>query len=273
MAGLAGQPGQQSPAKFRLSAVLRQRGPALPLLLQPAVRIGVALDLAVQLQHQILQAAVVPPKAKAVRQLGLSRRHTGIEALQHAGQNPLPQQLRFPLVQHTEIRCQSALLPQIQQVNILTQQSGTERINGLDVRLVHQQQLPLEMAVPRVLRHAASQLLSNALPQLGGGGPGVGDDEKIIQICLLLPQHPAEQPLHQYPGLAAARSGGNQHPSAPVLHHRLLALCQLDAHGVSSPPISMSILPQNSSGFTGRRGLRRSPPSPSVKWQAEANSQ
>ena len=129
------------------------------------------------------------------------------------------------------------------------------------------------MAVPGVVRHAAAQLLGDALPQLGGGGPGVGNGEGIVQIGPLLPQHPAEQPLHQDPGLAAARGGGDQHPSAPVLYYGPLALCQLDAHGVPSPPMSMSILPQNSSGFTGRKGLRRSPPSPSVKWQAEANSQ
>ena len=72
----------------------------------------------------------------------------------------------------------------------------TEGVDGLDVRLIHQQQLPLEMAVARVVRHTAAQLLGNALPQLGSGGTGVGDDKKVIQVRLLLPQHAQEQPLH-----------------------------------------------------------------------------
>ena len=273
MAGLAGQPDQQGPAKLRLAPVLRQSGPAPALLLQPAVGVGVALDLAVKLQDQVLQPPVVPPEAEAVRQLGLPRRHIRIKFLQHPGQDTLPQQLRFPLVQHAEVRRQAPLVSQVQQMDVLSQQGGAEGVYGLDVRLVHQQQLPLEVAVSGVVRHAAAQLLGDALPQLGGGGPGVGDDEEIIQVRPFFPQHAAEQPLHQHPGLAAARGGGDQHTAPPVLYYGPLAVCQLDAHGVPSPPISISILPQNSSGFTGRRGLRRSPPSPSVKWQAEANSQ
>ena len=156
-------------------------------------------------------------------------------------------------------------------MNVLPQQRGTEGVDGLDVRLVHQQHLPLETAVPRLLRHAAAQLLGNALPEFCGGGAGVGDDQEVVQVRLFLPQHLAEQPLHQHPGLAAPGGGGHQYPPALVLHHGALALGQLDTHGF--PPTIRSIWPQNSSGFTGCRGLRQSPPSPSVKLQAEANAQ
>ncbi len=67
--GLPPQIRQQLAAIGGLSRILRHAGPALPLLRQPTVRVGMALQLAVEVQHQLLQAAVVPTKAEGVRQL------------------------------------------------------------------------------------------------------------------------------------------------------------------------------------------------------------
>ena len=273
VAGLALCPRQQRPAEDRFAPILRQFGPVCPLLIQPQLRVGVALNPAMELQHQLLQPSVIPAEAEAVGQLHLPGGHIRVKILQNPGQHPLTQQLRLPLVQHPEVRCQSALISQVKQVDVLPQQCCTESVDGFDVRLIYQQQLALEMAVAGTARHAATQLLCNALPQLGGGGLGEGDDEKVVQIRPLLPQHPAEQSLHQHLRLPAACRGGYQHPSAPVLHRSALAVCQLDTHAAASSPTTVLICPQNSSGLTGRRGLCRSPPAPSVKLQAEAKAQ
>ena len=87
-------------------------------------------------------------------------------------------------------------------------------------------------------------------------------------------QNPAEEALHQHPGLAAAGGGGDQKAPPPVRRRLLLAPGQLYAHDVS-PPSRMvsSTCSQNSAGSTGRISSRRSEPSPSAKPQAGANSQ
>ena len=72
----------------------------------------------------------------------------GIEVLQHPGEHPAAQKGRLVLVQHPEVRREPPLLPAVQQVDILPQEGGAEGVDGLDVRLVDQQELPLEVAVP-----------------------------------------------------------------------------------------------------------------------------
>ena len=232
-----------------------------------------ALDLAVKLQYQIFQSPVITAKAKAVRQLDLPGRHIRIKFLQHPGQHPLAQQLRLPLVQNPEIRRQSPLVSQIQQVDVFPQQGGTESINGFDIRLINQQLLTLEVPVSRLRRHTVPQLLGDPLAQLGSGGAGIGDNKEIVQVCLFLPQYPPEQTFHQDAGLAAAGGGGYQHPSALIFYNGPLAVGQLDPHAEPSPPTITSICPQNSSGLIGRSGSRWSLPSPSAKLQAEAKAQ
>ena len=270
---LPAQAGQQDLAIFRLPDVLRQAGPCRSLLLQPAVRIGVALHFSIEVQRQLLQPTVVPAEAEAVRQLDLTRGHVRIERLQHPGQHPAAQQLRLALVQYPEVGGQPLSFPQVQQVDVLPQQGGTEGVDGLDVRLINQQQLPLQMAVTGALGHALAQLVGDALPQLGGGGAGIGDDKEVVHAGLLLPQHPAEQAVHQHPGLAAACGGGNQYAPAGIIHHSLLAFGQLYGHFPTPFRMASSTWPQNSSGVTGQIISIWSPPSPSAKWQAEANSQ
>ena len=158
-------------------------------------------------------------------------------------------------------------------MDIFPQQGGAEGVNGLDVRLVDQQELALEVAVPGPVRHAPGQLLGDALAQLRRRRPGVGNNEEVVHIGLFLPQYPAEQPVHQHPGLAAAGGGGNQQAAALVLYDSPLALGQLDAHGSSSSLTASPICSQNSAGVTGRISSRWSALSASMKWQAEANSQ
>ncbi len=129
------------------------------------------------------------------------------------------------------------------------------------------------MAVPGAVREAGAELLGDAPAQLRRSRPGVGDDEEVVDIGLLLPQDPEEEALHQHPGLAAPGGGGDQEAPAPVLHHGPLVFSQLDAHAF--PPFRMvsSTWSQNSAGVTGRSGFAQSSASSSMKWQAEANSQ
>ena len=199
-----------------------------------------ALQLAVQLQHQLLQAAVVPTETESVRQCSAAGRQISVKFLQHPGQHPSAQEHCFTLIQHAEIRCQSPLSLQFQQMDILPQKSSTEGIDGLDIRLIDQQQLSLEMAVIGIFRNAGRQFLRNAPPQFRGGGTGIGNDQKIVHTGPLRAQNTTEQAVHQHSRLTAARGGGNQKTSALVIHHSLLAGRQLYAHRCSSSPMVSS---------------------------------
>ena len=186
MAGLPTQGVQQLPAVDRLSHVAGQVRPALFLLRQPFFRVGVALDFIVEGQHQLLQPPVIPAKAESVRQLLRSRRHIRIKFLQHPGQHPAAEQVRLALVQHPEVRRQPSPLAEVQQVDVLPEEGGTEGIDGLDIRLVNQEELPLEMAVTGMFRQALAQLLGDAAPELRRRRPGVGDNEEVVHIGFLL---------------------------------------------------------------------------------------
>jgi len=107
------------------------------------------------------------------------------------------------------------------------------------------EELAAEVEVSGVLPYAAAELGGNLAAQFRRGGPGVGDDEKIVHIAALL-RHVAEEPVHQDPGLAGPGGGGDQETAAPVFHGGAL----LDyVHGCLPPSVSRSR--QNSSGLTG----------------------
>ena len=87
-----------------------QRGgrifPAAAHLLQPAQRVRMALDLAVQLQNQRFQCAVIATCAQCLCQQAcvlISALQFFIERFQHAGQNALFDQKALGFIQHTEI--------------------------------------------------------------------------------------------------------------------------------------------------------------------------
>ena len=68
----------------------------------------------------------------------------------------------------------------------LPEEGSTEGIDGLDIRLVNQEELPLEMAVTGMFRQALAQLLGDAAPELRRRRPGVGDNEEVVHIGFLL---------------------------------------------------------------------------------------
>ncbi|CAN4049190.1 Chromate transporter, chromate ion transporter (CHR) family, partial [Dysosmobacter welbionis] len=166
-----------------------------------------------------------------------------IEVLQRPGEHPLADQLGLVIVQHPEVWGQGPAVPLPgQEVGVLPQQRRAEGVHGLDVRLIHPQQLPPELLVPRRLAQPLGQLGGDLAPQLRRGGLGVGDDEEIIDIAAFL-RHIAEKPVHQYLCLAGAGGGGHQQAAAPVFHHRLLLGGQGQFCHVTVRLLSLSPLP------------------------------
>ena len=103
--------------------------PQLRLRAQPLLRIGMALQLTENLQHQRGQSTVVPPRADRVGQQFSAAAffHIVIKCFQHPLEHLQAQQFRFLLIQHAEIRRQAALaLAAAHQMDILPQQIGTE---------------------------------------------------------------------------------------------------------------------------------------------------
>ena len=223
--------------------------PALPQLLQPPQGVRVALGLFVEVQHQGLQRPVIPSGSQGLRQLaGVAvLLDVGVKILQYPVQHPPPQEHGLLFVQHPEIRGQAVLLHRGQQVHVLPQKSGAEGVHGFDVRLIHPQHLPPQVAVPGPVRHPAGQLLGDLAPQLRRCGLGIGDDQEVVHLTALL-LHIGKQALHQNLRLAGACGGGHQKASAPVIYGCFLLRRQ--RHVLPSFPFSASTNCQNSSGFT-----------------------
>ena len=209
----------------------------------------VALGLFVEVQHQGLQRPVIPSGSQGLRQLaGVAvLLDVGVKILQYPIQHPPPQQHGLLFVQHPEIRGQAVLLHRGQQVHVLAEQSGAEGVHGFDVRLIHPQHLPPQVAVPGPVRHPAGQLLGDLAPQFRCGGLGIGDDQEVVYLTALL-LHIGKQALHQNLRLAGACGGGHQKASAPVIYGCFLLRRQ--RHVLPSFPFSASTNCQNSSGFT-----------------------
>ena len=183
-----------------------------------------------KIQHQLRQGGVVPAGAQRIRQLLPARVQFLVKRLQRPLQYPGAQQLGLTLVQHPEIRRQGVALPLLrQEVGALPQQRRAEGVHRLDVRPVHPQHLPFEMLVPRLLGQALGQLRGDLAPQFRRGGLGIGDDEEVIHIAVLL-RHIAEEPLHQHLGLAGTGGGGYQQRTAAIFHHGSLLGCQFSHH-------------------------------------------
>ena len=132
-----------------LAQVLRQRLPAAAHLFQPFQRVGMALQLAVQLQHQLLQRPVVPARAQRFRQLAALVVHAGVEILQRPLQHTLLHHGGLLLVQHPEVRRQGMARHRRQTVHVFPQQRGAEGVHRFDIRLIHTEHLTAQMPILR----------------------------------------------------------------------------------------------------------------------------
>ena len=199
--------------------------PGSLVLFQPPGGIGVALELFVDLQHQLHQCPVIPAGTEGIGKLGFRFIHGFIKLLQRPLQHTPPHQRRLVLIQHAEIRREGVGLAVFgKKVGIFPEKRGTKGVHGLDVRLIDPQELALEMFVGGVLGHAFTELRGNLAAKLRRRSLGIGDDEKIVNGAVLL-RHIEEQPLHQHLGLAGAGSSGDQKASTAVFHHGLLLGC------------------------------------------------
>ena len=210
-----------------------RRLPAPAHLLEPRLRPGMALDLGVEIHHQLLELPVVPALAQGAHQLLLPPVHVLVEPLQRVLQHVLLQHGGLLLVQRPEIRRIAASADGLQKMHVLPQQRRAEGVHRLDVRAVHPVELLPQVPVVGSGRHLVCQLPGDLAPQLGGGGLGIGNDEEVVHVAAL--PDAAQQPLHQHLGLAAAGGGGHQQLSAAVFHGGFLLVSQRYGH-VLPPP-------------------------------------
>lgn len=130
-----------------------------------------ALDAAVDIQHNGFQPVVIPASGQGVHQAGkVPLIQVGVGLLQHPVQGLTPQQPRLAVLRHAEIRVQ------IQLRAALPEQPGAEGVNGGDLGAVNQRGLPLEMGVPRPLLEGLPKRLHNLAAQLRRRRLGKGDD-------------------------------------------------------------------------------------------------
>ena len=122
-----------------------------------------------------------------------------------------------------------------QKMYILAQNPRAKGVHCLDVGLIDPEHLAAQMAVIRLLRHAAAQLLRDLAPQLRRGRLGIGDNEEVIHMTVFF-LHVGKQTLYQYLGLARACRRRNQQTAAPVMYRcRLLRRQLYLSHGL--PPL------------------------------------
>ena len=218
-----------------IGGLVKGGGGGLPggtALEEPALRGGVALKLVIKLQHQLCQGGIVPARPQGVRQLPGAGGQVLVKAGEHPVQDAAADQDGLAVIQDAEVRGQgmAVLLPG-QKVGILPEEGRAKGVHRLNIRLVDPEELAAEVGIGRVLPHAAGELGGNLAPELRGGGPGVGDDQEVVDVMPLL-RHIAEEALHQDPGLAGPGGGGNQQAPAPVLHGGSL----LGGEGHVTPP-------------------------------------
>ena len=140
------------PTIYAVGQSRRQVPPALRRLMQPPHRVGVALDLLVQLQHQLHQLPVIPPRAQRTRQqrkLRITAFNILIERFQRPLQCPILQKLGLRLIQYPEVRRQASSVHRLQKMDMLPQQRRAEGVHRLDIRLIHTEHLTAQMPILR----------------------------------------------------------------------------------------------------------------------------
>ena len=235
---LAAGVGHQDPAVSTVRERLRRLLPLRINLLEPRERIGVALDLAVLLEHKRRERAVVTPRAERLGQqlpLRVARLEPGVKRLHHPLEHALTQQLRLLLVEHAEVRRQRVLPVAGEQMHVLPQHGGTERVHRLDVRLIDTEELAAQVAALRVHGHAARELGGDLPAQLRRRRLRIGDDEEVVHIAALT-LHIREQPLDEHLRFAGARRRRDKQAPAAVIDRGLLRLRQLDFSHAVPPP-------------------------------------
>ena len=105
-------------------------------------------------------------------------------------------------------------------------------------------ELALEMAVVGSYRKALGNFGADFAAQLAGRRLRVGDDQKLINVCRIDRVFDVgKKPIDQHLRLARARRRRDKQRAAPVLHNRLLRLCQLHLSHPSSSSLKCPRIP------------------------------
>ena len=211
------------------------------MLFQPFLRPGIAHGELIQGKELFLQPFVVSLGRKIFRHLlkasgsrclpflrfGLFLREA---FLQQIGKHVPLQQPDLALIRHPEIRIQPDL------VEMVADQIQTEAVDGGDLGMVDEGELPDQMGVLRLLLHCPGKGKADPLPHLRGGGAGKGHHQKPVDVHGMNGiLHHSDDPFYQNGRFAAARGGGDQHALSPRVDGFLLFLCKCHCHPASPP--------------------------------------
>ena len=159
------------------------------------------MQLPVQLQHHFPQRRIAAGGGIAICQGPERRPALPVPLLEGGLQRDLGELVELRLIPYPQGGVQA------DEVEIAPQHRGAEGVEGGDIRLGQQLQLPAGPGM--ALGQRRLQGGGDALAHLGGGGFGEGDDEHAVDIHPIL-QRQAHDPLHQHRGFAGAGPGGNQ---------------------------------------------------------------
>ena len=218
MARLAPHLVQKDLTVGRIFDFFRYRAPEGALRVEPFVFVRLRLQLCVQLQHQLLQRAVVAPCAERVGKQRAAGRQMVVKIVQRAREHTLAQHLRLVLVQYAEIRAQRVSACVLsEQMAVFAQERGAERVHRFDVRAVNAQHLLPQMIVAGVALHALIERFGDLTAQLARRGARVGDDEKIVEVRTLA-LHIRKEPLDEHLRFARARRRGDKKAALAAVH-------------------------------------------------------
>ena len=175
-----------------------QRPRFFRLLLQPSQRVGPGQQERIHLLHHLYQLLFRQlVKQRCQLPLGFG---AGVQGFQCFLLRVPVQALQRALVPQPELRVDLA------ETEMFPDDLLAIGMNGGDLRLPHQLRLTGHGGVAeRRVPHGGLQ----PVPQLGGGGTGIGHHQHPVDGIVLVPDQMKNTP-HQYGGLAAARRGGYQ---------------------------------------------------------------
>ena len=197
-------------------------GIGLFLFVEPALRIGVGLDKIVNFFDILRQTAVILAVAQHVRQLEEARLRLGIGFLDDFPHGLVPQQAGFGVLRHPELR------GNVEQMEILPDQVGTEAIDRADGCAGEKALLPPQPPVPRMLAHPAGKFGCDPLFHLGRRRFCEGDDQQAVDAHrVFLTGDLVKDTLDQHGRLAGPCRGRYQQRAAVGLDALLLFGCPL----------------------------------------------
>ena len=197
---------------------------------------GMALHLAVKIEHKSTQSAVISSGSHGVDQFqktGMCVRK-GIALVHRPFQRGFFHPFGAFLFQDAEIGRESRLLA------VTAQQIRTKTVDRSDLRAAAQGSLPAQTGIFRIRSGGIRQTFHDASPQFTRSGAGEGDHQKAVDILWIFRiGDPGHQAFGEHHGLAAAGSRGDKDGAAAAFCCRTLGRCHLETHAFS-PPSSLA---------------------------------